>query len=212
MFQATRQMLTRQGEGDALPLAVFVFFSLILHGMLVALVLKGASAGKLKISIPDFVAVDIVEIEPVSATELIRDAASPRSAAPAPEWRPDKMEAALAKPVETSESQEKKSTVELDTEEFPYIYYLNIIRNKISSNWVPPRTHGSKTDIVKTRVHFVIQSGGQVTRVAVEEGSGVPFFDQSALRAVYSSDPLPPLPDEFTEEQLGVHFTFEFIP
>jgi TonB family protein len=200
---------------EAIPLAVFVLFSLIVHGLFVFLVMRAASTGRLRLELPEFVAIDIVELEPKAATERTRDAASPRSAAPAPEWKADPTETAVPRPVETSEETEnetKKSSMELDIEEFPFVYYLNIMRNKISSNWVPPRTQTAGKESITTRIHFVVQRGGQVTRVVVEESSGVPFFDQSALRAVYASDPLPPLPEEFTDSELGVHFLFEFVP
>ncbi len=199
-------------KGEGLPLALFVFLSLLFHGGMIALVIRNASTGRMQLTIPEFIAVDVIEVEPKAATERTRDAASPRSAAPALEWRPDKAVDAFAKPVETSESQEKISSLELDTDEFPFVFYVNMIRNKISSNWDPPRTHGAGTDSIRTRVHFVIQHDGRVHRVVIEEGSGVPFFDQSALRAVYASDPLPPLPEEFSDTELGVHFSFEFVP
>jgi TonB family protein len=200
---------------EAIPLAVFVFFSLLVHVLFVLFVVRAGSAGRLRLELPEFVAIDIVELEPKAATERTRDAASPRSAAPAPEWKPDLAETAVPRPVETSEEADndtKKSSMELDIEEFPFVYYLNIMRNKISSNWVPPRTQASGKESITTRIHFVVQRGGQVTRVVVEETSGVPFFDQSALRAVYASDPLPPLPEEFSDSELGVHFLFEFVP
>lgn len=200
---------------EAIPLAVFVFFSLLVHGLFIILVMRAASAGRLRLELPEFVAIDIVELEPKAATERTRDAASPRSAAPAPEWKPELAETAVPRPVDTSEEADnktKKSSMELDIEEFPFVYYLNVMRNKISSNWVPPRTQASGKESITTRIHFVVQRGGQVTRVVVEETSGVPFFDQSALRAVYASDPLPPLPEEFSDSELGVHFLFEFVP
>jgi TonB family protein len=204
-----------RGRIEAIPLAVFVFFSLLIHALFVFLVMRAASTGRLRLELPEFIAIDVVELEPKMATERTRDAASPRSAVPAPEWKPDLAETAVPRPVETSEEAEsevKKSSVELDIEEFPFIYYLNIMRNKISSNWVPPRTQTSGKESITTRIHFVVQRGGQVTRVVLEETSGVPFFDQSALRAVYASDPLPPLPEEFSDSELGVRFLFEFVP
>jgi len=205
----------RKKGWENIPLGLFVLLSLIVHGGLVFLTVRGISADSLKFNLPEFVAIDIVELEHKAATDRTRDAASPRSAAPAPEWKPDKAEAAVASPVETSEAdlqKAKKSSVELDIEEFPFVFYLNMIRNKISSNWVPPRTQSHGKDPVSTRVHFVVQRSGLVTRLVVEETSGVPFFDQSAMRAVYASDPLPPLPEEFLDAELGIHFLFEFVP
>src|SRR6266850_1672170 len=58
-------------------------------------------------------------------------------------------------------------------------------------------------------VYFRIGRGGDVTAVQLERGSGVDFFDRTAVRAVILSDPLPPLPLAYTGADLGVHFGFE---
>ncbi|MCU0610348.1 MAG: TonB C-terminal domain-containing protein [Candidatus Eisenbacteria bacterium] len=203
----------RRSGWEALPLGVFVLISFLAHLLLIIVGVRLVTPARATPSLSEFVAVDLVEIEPRAATDRTRDAPSPKAAAPAPEWRPDKVEQAQAQPVQTTESEVrdgKKSTVELDTE-FPFNYYLTIVRNKISSNWLPPGSHAGR-GTVRTRLHFVILRDGQVNRVVVEETSGVSFFDQSALRAIYASAPLPPLPEEFPDAELGVHFSFEFIP
>ena len=63
---------------------------------------------------------------------------------------------------------------------------------------------------VHCMVYFRIDRLGRVSDVRLEESSGVPFFDQSAVRAVSVASPLPPLPDAFTGATLGVHFGFQF--
>ncbi len=197
---------------EALPLGVFVAASLVLHVGFLLLGLRLLSPARTMTDFVDFVAVDLIELEPKAATDRTRDAPSPKAAAPAPEWKPERIERAVAQPVKPTESdvrEGKKSTVELDAP-FPFLYYLTVVRNKISSNWLPTRAQGTAT--VRTKLHFVILRSGKVTRIVVEESSGVPFFDQSALRAVYASDPLPPLPEEFPDAELGVHFTFEYVP
>lgn len=208
-----RSCSRRRSGFERLPLGVFVFVSLLGHMLLLVFSFRFVSPARAALSAPEFVAVDIVQLEPKAATDRARDAPSPKAAAPAPEWKPEQIERAVPQPVQTTESEVrdgKKSTVELDTD-FPFLYYLTIVRNKISSNWLPPRTYSGTGD-VRSRLHFVILRNGQVTRVVVEETSGVSFFDQSALRAVYASDPLPPLPEEFSDAELGVHFSFEFVP
>lgn len=201
----------RRGGWEAVPLPAFVAISLVVH---VGLLLVAKELGGRRRMVPffEFVAVDLVELEPTRATERTRDAASPRTAVPAPEWRPDKVQRAQAQPVQTTErAQEgKRSSLELDVD-FPFLYYLSVVRNKISSNWLPPRASSGKEPI-RTKVFFLISRDGRVNQVALEVSSGISFFDQSALRAIYASDPLPPLPEEFPDAELGVHFTFEFVP
>jgi TonB family protein len=57
-------------------------------------------------------------------------------------------------------------------------------------------------------VSFRIQRSGQVTDVKVETSSGTSYYDRAAVRAVYAANPLPPLPNDYRNEQLGVHLRF----
>jgi len=93
--------------------------------------------------------------------------------------------------------------------DFQFTYYLAIIENKISGNWVPPQLKLKSGHSEKATVSFKIMRSGQVKDIGLEAPSGVAFFDQSALRAVYRSLPLPPLPPRYKEESLLVHFSFE---
>ena len=152
-------------------------------------------------SLSEFVAVDLVEMEPKAATDRTRDAPSPKAAAPAPEWRPDKVEQAQAQPVQTTEERgqgRQEETVELDTE-FPFNYYLTIVRNKIiqlASPRIPCRTRdGADETPLRDTARRAGQQGGR------RGDLGVSFFDQSALRAIYASAPLPPLPEEFPDAE-----------
>jgi outer membrane biosynthesis protein TonB len=46
----------------------------------------------------------------------------------------------------------------------------------------------------------------------VEQPSGVFLFDQSCQRAVIDAAPFPPLPRDYGNEYVGVHFSFKFVP
>ncbi len=109
------------------------------------------------------------------------------------------------------ESNKGKSTVEtegvrLDTKEFPFSYYKALLRSRIRANWEPP---AGNTLSRKTIVYFKIQRSGQLSGLMIESGSGDYLFDQAAMRAVTLANPLPPLPYDFPEPELGVHFEFE---
>lgn len=103
-----------------------------------------------------------------------------------------------------------KGSLVLDTSNFPYPYYLQAIQNRISENWRPPAGEIIAGQVRKVVIRFRVSRTGQVTSTGVENSSGVDLIDQSALRAVLASK-LPPLPTEFAEEFLGVHFGFEYI-
>ncbi|HER43214.1 MAG TPA: TonB C-terminal domain-containing protein, partial [Candidatus Eisenbacteria bacterium] len=57
-------------------------------------------------------------------------------------------------------------------------------------------------------VFFRLRRDGRVDDVRIEQGSGNTYFDRSAMRAVRSAAPFPPLPRAFTDDYLGIHFTF----
>ena len=92
---------------------------------------------------------------------------------------------------------------------FPYTYYVLIIRDKVSNNWYTSLIAPDFNTQIRTVVYFRILRNGRISDVKVEESSGVKSFDLSALRAIYSSAPFPPLPQGFEGDYLGVHFIFE---
>ena len=63
---------------------------------------------------------------------------------------------------------------------------------------------------VAAMVNFRIDRMGKVTASYVEEPSGTGVFDQAALRAIAQSDPLPPLPQDYMGDWLGVHLRFVY--
>ena len=100
--------------------------------------------------------------------------------------------------------------VGVDDANFEFTYYLIALRNKIGQNWSAPAGVSPNGQPARAVVYFHVGRDGKVSDAKVEESSGVAFFDQSALRAVLVSDPVPPLPLGYTNPSLGVHFAFEF--
>lgn len=100
--------------------------------------------------------------------------------------------------------------VGVDDANFEFTYYLIALRNKIGENWSASGSSAPAGQPVRAVVYFRIKRDGGVTDARVEQSSGIAFFDQSALRAVTISSPVPPLPLGFTGPTLGVHFAFEF--
>ena len=100
--------------------------------------------------------------------------------------------------------------VRLDIDSFEFPYYLAAIQRKIQQNLHAPRLPGVKN--LKTVIFFRVGRNGLITRMERENPSGNPVFDLAARRALERSDPLPPLPDGFGQEYLGVHFEFNYEP
>jgi TonB family protein len=87
---------------------------------------------------------------------------------------------------------------------FPYAYYLTRLLGLIESNWFrPPSPAGTRC-----RVLCRIDRSGRLLDTGIEESSGIPAFDRAALRAVYSSAPLPPLPQGWVGSTLTLHLEF----
>jgi TonB family protein len=98
------------------------------------------------------------------------------------------------------------SQISLDSARFPYAYYTNMIVKRINRNWQWAQSFGR----MKAVIYFKIQKDGRITDIAVKTSSGEQLFDQQAVRAVSLADPLAPLPDGYSDTDLGVYFEFQF--
>jgi TonB family protein len=92
---------------------------------------------------------------------------------------------------------------------FPYTYYLQIIIDKVSGNWFTSLVDPGISGNFQATVHFKIQKNGQVSDLKIEESSGIRSLDMSALRAVQTSAPFPPLPRAYEDDYLGIYLIFE---
>ncbi len=86
--------------------------------------------------------------------------------------------------------------------------YLSLIERKVSEQWELPAVPLSNE--LASVVLFVVTPAGEVMSPIVEESSGNPFFDQSALRAVVGTR-LPPFPAGVEPHPLKVHFRFSIV-
>jgi TonB family protein len=100
--------------------------------------------------------------------------------------------------------------VSIDGGNFPFASYISRMRQKIATTWeVPPGTEGVQRSAV---VYFRVHRDGSVSNVTVEKSSTLQLFDRSCQRAVIESAPLPPLPREYSDEFVSVHFSFAYQP
>jgi protein TonB len=95
-----------------------------------------------------------------------------------------------------------------DAEDFPFAPYIGRMRRKIAANWrVPEGSQGQERFCV---IYFRVYRDGTVSNTAIEQSSGLFIFDQAAQRAVVQASPMPPLPQEYHDDYLGVHFSFSY--
>lgn len=86
-------------------------------------------------------------------------------------------------------------------------WYAEIVRQRIAQNW---QTAGldARSQSQPAIVSFYIMRDGTVRNPQIIESSGNPTIDNTALRAVYSANPLPALPPQITESYISAQFTF----
>src|SRR4030095_2494756 len=85
-----------------------------------------------------------------------------------------------------------------------FIIYQNQMLSSIKDNWA---WVGQKSNL-KVVVHFSIKDSGEITGLKIVQPSGDPSYDESVLRAVKKSSPLPPPPESSRKDFADVELTF----
>jgi protein TonB len=133
--------------------------------------------------------------------ERLEQAAERPQETPPAETQPAEAAPAPAAPAE--------ATASVEAVNFPYEWYLNVLRTKIFAAWDPPGERllaGHRRHVV---VRFRIHRDGSITDIRIDGASGTPGLDTSARRAIERGGPYPPLPPAYEEDRLdlGVRFT-----
>ena len=166
------------------------------------------------VSMPKALTAAVTEVKTLKAQEK-GVAFKPVKKAAKKEVSPDKQVLEDLKKEQTEDDSKKESkpgegigSAVLEGKGLENSYYVDLMLQKIKESWRNPVKGG----LLKATVYFKILRNGEIINAEVEVPSGVSIFDQSALRAVISASPLPPLPSQFTSEYLGVHLQFEYTP
>jgi TonB family protein len=155
-----------------------------------------------------------VQAEPVRQQEVTPPAPQPEPEEAEPEPEPEEEmppppDEPKSKPKPKPKPKKTVPTTEIEkTKPAETDAYINRIRRKIAASWRVPE--GSQGQERFCRVYFRVHRDGSVSDVSVEDSSGLFLFDQSAERAVVLASPMPPLPREFKDAYLGVHFSFAY--
>ena len=62
----------------------------------------------------------------------------------------------------------------------------------------------------RTVIQFAIAKDGSIPKLVIAVPSGADPLDRAAVAGVSASNPLPPLPSEFTGQQIRLQFTFSY--
>ena len=91
-----------------------------------------------------------------------------------------------------------------------YGWYVKVVRDKVSENWqkyeVDPNIHDAR----RVYITFDITRTGQPSNIQIEQTSGVPSLDQSAVRALQRIDSFGPLPNDYAGNRVSVEFWFDY--
>ena len=89
-------------------------------------------------------------------------------------------------------------------------WYVDGVRRKVSENWlkyeIDPRIDAAR----RVYIYFEVTRSGQPVNIRVEQSSGIPSLDQSALRALQRIDTFGPLPREYAGNYVAVEFWFDY--
>lgn len=110
---------------------------------------------------------------------------------------------------ENLSSGSKLSGASIDNASFDYPYWFVQAFTKIERNWTNPIYANQPLNCT---IYFQVISSGRIIRTEIEQTSGIDAFDRACERAVKLSQPLPPLPDNFADEILGIHLKFPYTP
>jgi colicin import membrane protein len=86
-----------------------------------------------------------------------------------------------------------------------FLMYQTKIVSTIKENWAWPGQKGS----LKALVRFSIKDNGEITGMKIAEPSGDPAFDESILRALRKSSPLPAPPESYRKDFAQVEMNFQ---
>jgi protein TonB len=91
-----------------------------------------------------------------------------------------------------------------------YAWYVRVIQQKVSENWLKYEVDPGITSAQRVYVTFDVARDGHPSNVRIEQSSGVPSLDISAVRALQRIDTFGPLPADYPGSKISVEFWFDY--
>lgn len=91
-----------------------------------------------------------------------------------------------------------------------FAWYVRVVQQKVSENWLKYEVDPRVTEARRVYVTFDIERDGTPRNVEVEQSSGVPSLDQSAVRALQRINTFGPLPSDYPGNKVSVEFWFDY--
>jgi periplasmic protein TonB len=91
-----------------------------------------------------------------------------------------------------------------------YAWYVHVIQQKVAENWLKYEVDPRITTAQRVYITFDIARDGHPANVQVEQSSGVPSLDISAVRALERIDTFGPLPADYSGSKISVEYWFDY--
>jgi protein TonB len=91
-----------------------------------------------------------------------------------------------------------------------YAWYVHVIQQKVAENWLKYEVDPRIATAQRVYIVFDIARDGHPTNVQVEQSSGVPSLDVSAVRALQRIDTFGPLPPDYSGNKISVEYWFDY--
>lgn len=91
-----------------------------------------------------------------------------------------------------------------------YAWYVQVIQQKVSQNWLRYEVDPGIKSAQRVYITFDVARDGHPSHVQVEQSSGVPSLDISAVRALQRIDTFGPLPSDYSGNKISVEFWFDY--
>ena len=91
-----------------------------------------------------------------------------------------------------------------------FSWYVQNVQRKVSENWLKYEVDPRVTQGNRVYLTFDIARDGHPANVQIEQSSGVPSLDVSAVRAIQRIDTFGPLPPDYAGNKVSVEFWFDY--
>ena len=91
-----------------------------------------------------------------------------------------------------------------------FAWYVRVVQQKVSENWLKYEVDPGISEARRVYITFDVTRDGRPSNVQVEQSSGVPSLDQSAVRALQRIDTFGPLPSDYSGNKVSVEFWFDY--
>jgi TonB family protein len=201
-----------------------LFISIFAHGFLLTLFWIIPSPKPFRWNTMNIYRVELVDLPvPQSETEMtIKEPKSEPESNPVAliQNTPEKPAKKTESPAPPTPSSRKKKEeipgaisggVVIDTKNFPFSYYITLMKNRIHEKWRPPISSVQAEKQKNPILSFQVMKTGNIINIVFEQRSEYFLEDQAALRAICEANPLPPLPAEFPGNEISIRVEFEAI-